>query len=436
MLEALNQESERVRLEETYRYNDDLQVEKYTLTNGLVVLYLPSTTAPVFSYQTWFRVGSRHEVEGKTGIAHLFEHLMFKETENTPEGVFDRTLEGLGARINAATWLDWTYYYEDVPAAHFEEVVRLEADRMEHMKLGPEQLEAERKVVMNERRERVDNDPGGKLSELLWDAAFEQHPYGRPTLGWMKDIEGLTLEDCLAFYRTYYSPNNAVVVVAGDVARERMLRVVLERYGHMQRQQVPEPAPVTEPRQTSPRQLEHRLQTSGERLLMGYHAPAITDPLHPALEVLNEALFEGDSARLHRALVTDGELAASFYAFVPAFRDPGLYEISVDLRPGHTAEEAERVVLDQLARARAEGLSAAELQKAKNKLETRFYRQLQTAQQRAQGLGFWEVTAGDYRRLFTQAERYRDVTLEAVARVAVEVLRPENRTVIHARPLE
>ena len=421
---------------DSYRYNDALAVDRYELDNGLVVLHLPSSQAPVFSYQTWLRVGSRHEQRGKTGIAHLFEHLMFKATKNTPEGVFDRVLEGFGARVNAATWLDWTYFHEDVPAAYFEEVVRLEADRMEHLALDSVQLEAERKVVMNERRERVDNDPGGLLSEMLWNAAFVAHPYGQPTIGWMPDIEGLSLDDCVGFYRTYYSPNNTVLVVAGDVDRARLERAVTSRYGHMPAQDVPPPAALTEPRQTAARTLEKRLQLSGERLLMGYHAPAVADPLHAALEVLNEALFEGDSARLQRALVTDGELATGFYSFLSSFREPGLFEVSVDLRPGRSAEEAEAVVLGAFAEVVASGIGDAELEKAKSKLETRFYSQLQTVQQRAQGLGYWEVTAGDFRRLFTLADHYRTITHEQIAEVAAEVLRPENRTAIHARPAQ
>ncbi len=423
-----------VELVEEYAYNSALVVEKYRLRNGLVLLYLPDHTAPLFSYQTWFRVGSGDEVEGKTGIAHFFEHLMFKGTSNHPEGEYDRALEGLGARVNAATWLDWTYYYVDLPAGNLREVAALEADRMHNLVLEPEPVEAERKVVMNERRERVDNDPGGKLSEALWQMAFQSHPYGRPTIGWMPDIEGLSLEDCRALYRTWYAPNNAVLVLPGDVQRASLLRTVVELYGDLEAQELPPRPSVVEPKQEALlRQTEH-LQISTERLMMAYHAPAVTDPLFPALEVLNEALFEGDSGRLQRALVTEGELASGFYAFVPSFRDPGLFEISVDLRPGRTAEEAEEVVLLELNRAVVTGLLPEEIEKAKNRLETMFYRRLQTANQRAQGLGYWEVTAGDYKQLFTIAERYRNVTAEQVSQVAAQVFFAEGRSVIYARP--
>lgn len=435
MLEELNRDGERIRLVDEYRYNEALSVSKYELHNGLVLLFLPDAQAPVFSYQTWFRVGSRHEKPGRTGIAHLFEHLMFKETKNTPEGVFDRTLEAMGARVNAATWLDWTYYYEDVPSANLETVIRLEADRMQNMILSTDQLEAEREVVVNERRQRVDNDPSGKLDEMMWDAAFDVHPYKHPTIGWMADIEAISLDDCLAFYRTYYPPNNAVLVVVGDVDRRALLEQVVRAYGSMERQAIPPEATVVEPRQTAARRVEHRLPLGADRLLMGYKAPAVTDDAVAALEVLTEALAEGDSARLQRALVTDGEIAAGFGAFVPMFRHPGLYEISVDLRPGRTAEEAEAVILAEVAKIAEAGITEAELQKARNKLETRFFRGLQTAQQKAQGLGYWEATAGDYRRLFTAGDRYAAVSLEDVRAVAAEVLRPENRTVVIGRPL-
>jgi zinc protease len=435
-LTEINQHGERIRRIADFEYNEALRVEHYQLTNGLELLFIRDSQAPVFSYQTWFRVGSRNEQAGRTGIAHLFEHLMFKETKNTPEGEFDRRLEGVGARVNAATWLDWTYYYEDVPGSeHLAMVVGLEADRMEHMVLNSEQLEAEREVVINERKERVDNDPAGKMSEVLWHLALDGHPYGHPTIGWMQDIEAISLEDCLEFYRTYYSPNNAVVVVVGDVERDALLKTVVDAYGHMPAQSIPDARPVDPPTQDEARRAELELAVSGERLMVGYRAPAITDPAHPALEILNEILFEGDSARLWRALVTDGELAMHASAFVPAFRESGLYEISVDLRPGTSAEAAETVLLAELAKVSADGVTGAELVKARNKLETQFYRQLSTAQQKAGGLGYWAVTTGDFRGLFRSAERYARVTAEDVRRVAAELLRPSLRSTVVVRPL-
>lgn len=420
-------------LVETFRHGP-IRIDRHRLSNGLTVLHQPDFKAPVVSYQTWFRVGSRHEQPGKTGIAHLFEHLMFKGTATRPEGTFDRVIEGLGGRNNAATWLDWTYYYEEVPEGGLEAVVELEADRMQNTLLGPEQLETERDVVMNERRERVDDDPNGLLAEILWSTAYTTHPYGRPTIGWMDDIAGLTRADIDAFYKTWYAPNNAVIAVAGAVEGERLMSAIGAAYGDMPAAELPPVEPVFEPKQTEVRRVERDLELVSERLLMAWHAPSAVDPSAAALEVLNEALFEGDSSRLQRKLVTDGELAAGFYAFVPAFREPGLYEVSVDLRPGVPGDAAEEVILDAFAEVARDGLSIAELEKSKNRLETRFYRQLQSVQQRAAGFGYWEVTADDFRRLFTAAELLEAVTADDVVRVAREVLRPEGRTVVRGRP--
>jgi predicted Zn-dependent peptidase len=251
----------------------------------------------------------------------------------------------------------------------------------------------------------------------------------------MPDIEGLSLDDCLAFYRTYYSPNNAVLVIAGDVDRAACLSLVERYYGHLERQAIPSPDAVVEPVQHAVRRTEVQLSLTADRLLLGYKAPSLLHPEFPALELLNEALSEGDSARLQRALVTEGEIATGFSAFVPPFREQGLFEITVELREGRTAEEAEAVVLAELERVMHEGLTEAELAKARNKLETRFVRGLQTAQQRANAIGFWEVSGGDFKRLFQQSDRYAAVTLEDIVRVAREVLRPDGRTVVIGRPL-
>lgn len=409
-------------------------VERYRLPNGLVLLFLPEPRAPVFSYQTWFRVGASDEHLGKGGIAHLFEHLMFKGTERTPEGEYDRRIEALGGRTNAATWLDWTFYYADLPAGHLEQIVALEADRLEGLAVTPAAFESEHKVVMNERRETVEDEPAALMSETLWAMGFEVHPYGRPTIGFMPDIEGLTLTDCQAFRRTWYAPDNAVVVVAGDVSREALLTAVATHYGHLTPGGAVRTTHATEPVRTAPASQALDLPLTCERLAMAWHAPAVTDPDHAVLEVLNEALFEGDSGRLQRALVTEGELASSHSAFVPGFRWPGLYEVAVELRPGHTAEEAEEVVLQHFAEVVAEGISEAELEKAKNRLETSFWRTQQTVQQRAWSLGHWEVTAGDFRQAFRVADRIAAVTREDVVRVARERLLPERRVVVYGRP--
>ena len=417
---------------ESHRHNT-MKVDRYRLGNGLEVLHQHSDRAALVSYQTWFRVGSSDEVPKKTGMAHLFEHLMFKGTYGVPEGEFDRRLEAVGGRINAATWLDWTYYYEDVPSAALDEVVRLEADRMKNLCLEPTPFAAEREVVLNERRERVDNDPHGLLTELLWHSVFPTHPYGQPTIGWMEDIEGITLDDCRQFYDTYYAPNNAVLVVVGDVDRDRLERLITAAYGDLAPKSIPPRRRVEVATQTQSRRIERALPLSADRLLMAYAAPAATHEDATALEILNEIVGEGDSARLQRALVTEGELASGFYASVPLVAQAGVFEIAVDMRVGHRAEEAEEVILAILADIERNGVSEIELRRAANKLETRLYRGLQTAQQRAQSIGYWELTTGDFRRMFTHADRYGKLTADDVVAATRRYLSPARRNVVIGR---
>jgi predicted Zn-dependent peptidase len=206
-------------------------IRKFRLGNGLTIIVWEDHQSPVAAYQTWFAVGSGHERPGKSGMAHLFEHLMFKETTNHAEGEFDRMLEAQGVSTNAATWVDWTYYKESLPADKLPLVIELEADRMANMVLNQRQLACERDVVKNERRLRVDNDPDGKASEILYHKHFGSHPYGHPTIGWMEDIDAITLDDCLDFHRRYYAPDNAVVVCCGDVDTSELLRLVETHYG-------------------------------------------------------------------------------------------------------------------------------------------------------------------------------------------------------------
>src|SRR5262245_41242706 len=232
-----------------HAFSSRLSVAKHRLANGLTVLTLPDPIAPVVSYHTWYRVGSRHEQTGKTGLAHLFEHLMFNQTENLAAGEFDRLMESAGGDTNAATWVDWTYYRDNLPASKLELAVKLEADRMQHLTLTDAQVESEREVVANERRFAVDDTVDGFLSEELFKLAFDKHPYHHPTIGWMRDIHAITTDDARSFYRTFYAPNNACLVVAGDLDIDAALHEIERRYGGIPSATIPERAAPEEPRQ-------------------------------------------------------------------------------------------------------------------------------------------------------------------------------------------
>ena len=414
-----------------------LLIEKYKFSNGLTLIYHPDHGAPLLSFQTWVPVGSAHEKKGKTGIAHLFEHLMFKATRSLSEGEFDRKIEAVGGQVNAATWLDWTYYYEDVPSAHFELVVKLEVDRLQHLLLNSEQLESERKVVMNERQECVEDDSGALLDELLWSMAFEEtYPYAHPTIGWMSDIQGLSLEDCEAFYRTYYAPNQVILVVCGDVKREHLISTIELHYGSIPTIPPPPTLQLPTPHLHGPIEQRKSLTLYAPRLHLGFVVPTVLDPKIIALECLDELLFEGDSARLYRALVFEREWAVCVYSSVPQFKGVGLYEITVELLPNASPEATRALILDELRSISQDGLDSGELEKVKHQKELNTYRGLQTVQQRAQALGFWETTVGDFQELFERPRRLAKVTSSEVCEVAKLLLEPSRQYVLIGQPLE
>lgn len=409
-------------------------VHRWRLHNGLTVLVLVDTSAPVASYHTWFKVGSRHEKPGKTGLAHLFEHLMFNETENLKAGTFDRKLEESGAETNAATWVDWTYYYESLPADRVKLAVTLEAERMARLVLREPQVASEKEVVANERRYRVDDDVEGAANELLYKTAFVEHPYGWPTIGWMADIQGFTPDDCASFYRTYYAPNNATVVVAGDVRERALLEHILAAYGGIPAQAIPPEDITPESPQLEPRELTLRKPTASEKLMMAFKGPALGDADHATLTVLSEVLFGGRASRLYRALIVQGELATELRGWVSTFRDPGLFECFATARPGHTTQELQTVIEGAFAQVRADVVSEEELARAKARLELSLLQQLETIPGKAEQIGFYETVLGDPARAFDRVEAYRRTTTADLRRVARRYLVDRARTTVRVLP--
>jgi zinc protease len=422
-----------LRYEGTHRFGGEL-VRRWALGNGLTVLLLVDTSAPVVAYHTWFNVGSRHERPGKTGLAHLFEHLMFGETENLGVGVFDRKLEESGAETNAATWVDWTYYHELLPADRIKLAVKLEAERMHRLVLREPQVTSEKEVVANERRFRVDDDVEGLANELLYKTAFEQHPYHWPTIGWMDDIQNFTPEDCVAFYRTYYAPNNATIVVVGDVRERDVLLAIRDAYGAIPSQTIPAEDVTPEPPQLAERRLDLRKPAASEKLALAFKGPALGDADHVAATVLCEVLFGGRASRLHRTLVIERELCTDVRGWVSTFRDPGLFECWVTARGAHTTSEILPLLDEAFARVRAEVVSDEELARAKARLELDSLQHLETASGKAEQIGFFEVVLGEPEHAFRRVDAYRRVTAGDLRRVARRYLAPESRTVLRVVP--
>ena len=416
------------------KFGPALWIEHFVMGNGLSILYVEEHAAPTVAFHTWFRVGSRNETPGKTGIAHLFEHLMFNETEGLRAGEFDRQLEELGAESNASTWLDWTHYDIAIPSSGFERVVELEAERMAHLVLRKPQVDSEKEVVMNERRYRVEDDVEGALNELLWATAFEQHPYRWPTIGWMSDIESFDVRDCQTFYQTYYAPNNATLVVVGDVAPERALRKLQDAYGSYESAPIPPPPATKEPKQAAEKRLEVAKLTPTWKLNIGYHSPALGDPDHLPLSVLSEVLFGGRSSRLVKALVRDKELASDVRASLSPLSDPGLFEIFVSARDGVVATQLLEVVDAELARVLLEPVSPDELARAIARIELSLLQGLSTNEGKASTIGFYEVVLGNPGASFERLAALASVRAEDLLTVARRYLVPSSRTVILVQP--
>lgn len=412
-----------------HAFGDALTLRRFRLGSGLTTLTLVDRSAPTVSYHTWFRVGSSHERPGKSGLAHLFEHLMFSETRNRAHGEFDRLLEGAGAEANAATWTDWTYYYENAPRDALPLLVELEADRMANLVLRAPQVTSEKEVVANERKLRVEDDIEGKALELLYATAFRRHPYGSPTIGWMKDIRGFTVRDCQQFYRTHYAPGNATVIVAGDFDEHEVLGLVQAHYGDLPKsaaaRSVVHPK---EPAQRAERVIQLRAPTPNEKVLLGYQAPAFGHPDTPALVVANEVLFGGRSSRLHRMFCVDREIAVSVRGSISPFVDPGLFEIWIFLREGKRRQDALTRLEEELMKLGSEGPTRSELDKSINQLELSFLHSMETAGGKAEQIGFYETVAGDGSAVLDRLDAYRNVTPRDVTRVVKTYLRPSRRT--------
>lgn len=412
------------------------RVDRFRLENGLEIILWPDHTAPVAAWHTWFRVGSRHDPVGRTGLAHLFEHMMFKATRTRPEGEFDRIMEGLGAQTNASTWVDWTNYHAKVPAWDIPTVCALEADRMVNLALNTDMLEREREVVRNERIMRVDDDPDGQLAEEVYRAVFAGHPYGQPTIGWMDDIRAIDLSDCNYFYSTWYSASNAVIIVCGDFDTATILRLIRDHYGAFPAVEVPQLDKPPEPTAASGEMVITTAPVQAPRLVWAWRGPESGTADHAALQIASEILTGSDSARLVMKLVEDAELATDVSAWVNPWAIASAFELAVTLRPDADPDEATDLIESEMAAFIASGPTDDELERARNGLETDFWRGLADVNARANQLGHAHVTVGDYREMWREPARLAATTRDDVMRAVKRWLAPEGLTRGRIEPLE
>jgi zinc protease len=389
-----------------------------TLDNGLRVLLLEDHRSPIVSFQVWYRVGSRNEARGATGIAHFLEHMMFKGTPTYGPRQFAELVEQHGGQHNAFTSQDVTSYYINIAAAQLGLVIDLEADRMKNLLLDPRDIASEREVVIEERRTRSEDDPGGFLGEEVSSLAFKAHPYGQPIIGWMEDIRRITPEEIRAFYRTYYVPNNAIVVAVGDFRASEALAAIKRRFGAVPRGADPPPVLAIEPPQNGERRVTVRKQAQLPIVYVGFHVPDQRSKDASALDVLSTVLSGGRASRLYRHLVYERQLALdaggdySYFSF-----DPSLFWFWATAMPGQTPDTLERELLTEMERLKAQPVTDEELTRAKNQIESAFVFQEDSVHRRAALLARFELIGG-YRATDRYLEGIRAVTAADVTRVA------------------
>lgn len=411
-----------------------LNVARLRLSNGLTVLALEDHTVPSIAYYTLFKVGSRNERPGITGISHLFEHMMFNGSANYPPKLFDHLIEAGGGYSNAFTTPDTTEYMEEFSCDTLDTVLRMEADRMRALKLDKENLEQERAIVKEERRVNTEDSVIGSMNELLWNSAFVAHPYRWNTIGFMKDIEAIRLEDAKAYFRTYYAPNNAVVAVVGDFNTKTLFAKMKRYFGNIPRRPAPRPIVNAEPPQRGERRIAFHRPAELPAVMIGYKIGSFKDTDDPALDVLATILSHGESSRLYRRLVYEKQIATEVQAFNESRLDPGLFTFYAQVRQGHTAAECEQAIYEVLEAIRKEGVTEREVQKAKNILRVAYVNRFKTNVGRAGLLADYEAHWGDWRKLYDYLPRREKVTAEDVRRVAGKYFSDRTRTVVTLFP--
>jgi zinc protease len=405
-----------------------------TLSNGLKVILMEDHSVPVISRWTYYRVGSENERPGITGISHFMEHMMFNGAGKYGPKEFDHILEANGGYSNAFTSEDMTGYYEDFASNILELCLDLDSDRMKSLALDPKFVVSEMDVVKEERRLRTDNSVEGAMYEELGSLAYKAHPYGWPVIGWMSDLEQITRDDAVKYYKTYYAPNNAILIVVGDFDTKKALELVHQYYGGIPSQTPPEPVRTKEPEQLGERRAELHKAAETPEVLIGYHIPDVKSSDIYALDVLQSVLSEGESSRFYKKLVRDLGVAVYAYSNADWRIAPSLFTIDVKVKPDKTAPESEAAVygiLDDIAK---NGISAAELDKAKNAIAANFYRSMQTVNGKARKIGMYEIYFGDFNEIVNVQSRYQAVTVEDVKRVAGEYFQSKNRNVVTLVP--
>jgi zinc protease len=405
------------------------RMQKFVLDNGLTVLTLEDHRTPVVSFQMWVEVGSRDEAR-YTGLAHLFEHLMFKGSKNLEPERHAQIVGARGGRINAFTSRDYTVYFEDITSENLRLVIALEAERLANLDISEKTLTSEREVVLEERRMRTEDQPNGRAFEALLALAFQAHPYRHPVIGWRSDVELATVEAAREFFDAYYAPNNIVIAIAGSFDTGEALAQIRKHFGKLDPSEL-QRNPTLEPEQDGERRAIVHFDVRSPLLVAAWHAPQTGHPDAEALDVLSQILSAGRSSRLYRKLVYEEQQALSAEGGYWELNDAGLFYAFATVRPDARIGQVEKLFMHEIDRVRRDGVTAAEVEKAKRQIEVAYVNGMATSHALASRIGREVSTFGRVRPLEERIAAIQKVTPEDVKRVANTYLRSDKRSVVH-----
>jgi zinc protease len=419
-------------------WQPEIEMVRFDFPNGLTLFVLPDAHLPIVSLQVHYQVGSRHELPGITGISHLFEHMMFRGTETLGPEEFSRILQAKGGEINAFTTKDHTSYFENLPAEHLELGLKLEADRLKNLKLDEESFQPERQVVISERKLRSVDSPFGLVLEELYAAAYTQHPYNWPVIGWNQDLQRMTLKDCQKYYQEHYHPGNMTIIVAGDAVPQAARGLVEQYFGDIPNPGLP-PAPrVVEPRQRGERRLVLKKVSQVEALFAGFHIVGMDHPDIYPLNLLSVIMSGGKSSRFYQEFVRPGkavEVSVEMASPPWAAQDPDLLVIAAIAAPGQSLAALEEAVWAAMNRLFTDGVNPEELARAKKLMRAQVARSLAHNFYRGLLVGLYHLKTGDAGQVNRLLASYERVTADDILQAARQYLREDNRTVVVLKPV-
>ncbi len=413
-------------------------VHETTLDNGLKVLVLPDERAPVVTHQIWYKVGAVDEPGGITGIAHMFEHMMFKGTENLGPGEFSDIIARLGGEENAFTGRDFTGYYQTLAADELETVMRWEADRMANLEIDPEEFAREKEVIKEEWRSRVRDNPNARLRQLLYATAFTSSGYHHPIIGWKTDIDAYTVEDLQRWYREHYAPNNATLIVVGDFEPDAVVELAERHYGKVEQRDLSPAKPREEMTQHGLKRASLNIPAKLPHMTMGYMVPSLVTAERArsayALAVTSGILAGDSGARLNNALVRAGKLSSASTGYNLNARETTLFTVDATPRDGQPLDEVEQLLREQIERLKTEPVEKDELERIKAQVVASDVYQRDSLFYQGMKMGIYETVGLDYRLADRFVEGVRAVTVDDVQAVAREYFQDDGLTIATLEP--